>query len=80
MKTFKSIADVERFRKHPLHATVQSLVSTMIGDCPEYVPEDDGWLVLLEPCDTTLVLDMRHVLKLAACGTPSAATAITTTD
>ncbi len=57
MKTFKSLSDVDRFRKHPLHDTVQSLVSTMIADCPDYHPEDDGWLVLLEPGDTTRVLD-----------------------
>jgi hypothetical protein len=57
MKTFKSITDVEQFRDHPLHATVQSLVSTMIADCPEYRPEDDGWLVLLEPGDVDRVLD-----------------------
>jgi hypothetical protein len=57
MKTFKSISDVDRFRDHPLHATVQSLVSTIIADCPEYRPEDDGWLVLLEPGDVARVLD-----------------------
>ena len=42
MKTFKSITEVEQLRDHPLHATVQSLVSTMIADCPDYRPEDDG--------------------------------------
>ena len=57
MKIFKSITDVEKLRKHPLHDTVQSLVSTMIADCPEYRPEDDGWLIFLEPGDTTRVLD-----------------------
>ena len=57
MKTFKSISDVERFRKLPLHATIKSLVSTMIADCPEYRPEDDGWMVLLEPGDVDRVLD-----------------------
>jgi hypothetical protein len=57
MKTIKSISDVDRLRKHPLHATVQSLVSTMIADCPDYHPEDDGWLVLLEPGDLDRVLD-----------------------
>jgi hypothetical protein len=57
MKTFKSSADVDRFHKHPLHATVQSLVTTMIADQPEYVPEDDGWLIFLEPGDVDRVLD-----------------------
>ena len=57
MKKFKSITDVDRFRNHPLHATVQSLVSAMIADCPDYHPEDDGWLILLEPADVDRVLD-----------------------
>ena len=57
MKTFKSTADVEKLRKHPHRATVMSLVSTMIADCPEYHPEEDGWLVLLEPGDVDRVLD-----------------------
>jgi hypothetical protein len=57
MKTFKSITDVVRFRDHPLHATVQSLVSAIINDYPEYRPEDDGYLVLIEPADVDRVLD-----------------------
>jgi hypothetical protein len=57
MKTFKSISDVDRFRKHPLHDTVKKLVSLIVADQPEYRPEDDGWLVQLEPGDTTRVLD-----------------------
>jgi hypothetical protein len=57
MKAFKSLSDVEQFHDHPLHATVQSLVSTIIADCPDYRPEDDGWLVLLEPGDVDCVLD-----------------------
>jgi hypothetical protein len=57
VKTFKSIPDADRFHDHPLHDTVESLVSTMIGDYPEYRPEDDGYLVLIEPQDTARVLD-----------------------
>ena len=57
MKTFKSITDVDQFRDHPLHGTIRSLVSTIINDYPEYVPEDDGYLVLIEPQDTARVLD-----------------------
>ncbi len=57
METFKSIADLEQVRGHPLHDTVESLVSTMIADYPEYVPEDDGYLVLIEPQDIDRVLD-----------------------
>ena len=57
MKTFKSIPDVERFRHHPLHATAKSLFLSIINDYPEYRPEDDGYLVLIEPGDVDCVLD-----------------------
>ena len=61
MKTFKSIPDVEQLRNHsayaPLHATIESLFLSIIGDYPEYRPEDDGWLVLIEPGDVDRVLD-----------------------
>ena len=61
MITFKSIADVDRLRNHaayaPLHATIESLFLSIIADCPEYRPEDDGYLVLIEPCDVDRVLD-----------------------
>ena len=57
MKTFKSITDVARFRGHPLHDTVKQLVSLIIADLPEYRPEDDGWLVLIESQDVDRVLD-----------------------
>jgi hypothetical protein len=57
MKTFKSIPDVEQLRNDPLYASVQSLVSTMIADCPDYHPEDDGWLVMIEPGDVDRFLD-----------------------
>ena len=68
MKTFKSISDVDRFRNHPLHDTIKKLVSLIVADQTDYVPEDDGWLVLLEPGDTTRVLDdldMPHRLSEA---------------
>ena len=57
MKTFKSITDVARFRGHSLHDTVKQLVSLIIADCPDYRPEDDGYLVLIEPGDVNRVLD-----------------------
>ena len=66
MKTFKSIPDVEQFRDHALHATIKKLVSTIINDYPEYVPEDDGYLVLIEPGDVNRVLgdlDMPYRLS-----------------
>ncbi|MEN8132706.1 MAG: hypothetical protein ABFS45_21495 [Pseudomonadota bacterium] len=49
MKTFKSIADVEHFCDHPIHDTVKELVLTITTEHPEYRPEEDGYLVLLEP-------------------------------
>ena len=57
MKTFKCINDVDRFRNHPLHSTIEKLVVPIIADCPEYRPEDDGYLVLIEPGDVDRVLD-----------------------
>jgi len=56
MKTFKSIPDVDRFHGHPLHGTVKSLFLSIIDDYPEYRPEDDGWVVLIEPGDVDRVL------------------------
>jgi hypothetical protein len=57
MKTFKSASDLEQVRNDPLYATVQSLFLSIIADCPEYRPEDDGWLVLIERNDAARVLD-----------------------
>jgi hypothetical protein len=57
MKTFKSITEVEQLRDHPLHDTVQSLVSLIIADCPEYRPQEDGFLVTIEADDVDRVLD-----------------------
>ena len=57
MKTFKSIPDVEQLRNHPLQATIKNLVSAIINDYPEYRPEDDGYLVLIEPGDVDRILD-----------------------
>jgi hypothetical protein len=57
MKTFKCIADIEQFRSHPLHDTIESLVTPVINEYPSYRPEDDGYLVLMEPGDVDRVLD-----------------------
>jgi hypothetical protein len=57
MKTFKSISDVEHARIHPLHATIKKLFLPVIAATPEYRPEDDGYLVLMEPGDVDRVLD-----------------------
>jgi len=61
MKTFKSIADVEQFQGHPLHDTVESLVVPVLKFYADsghpYRPENDGYLVLIEPSDVDRVLD-----------------------
>ena len=57
MKTFKSITDLEQLRNRPFHATIESLVAPVIAEYSEYRPEEDGYLVLIEPGDTDRVLD-----------------------
>lgn len=61
MKTFKSIPDLEQFKNHPLHDTVESLVVPVLKFYADsghtYRPENDGWLVLIEPADVDRVLD-----------------------
>ena len=57
MKTFKSIADVQHLRSHPLHAAIKELVIPVISAYTNYRPEDDGYLVLIEPGDVDRVLD-----------------------
>ena len=57
MKTFKKATDVARFLNHPHHATIESLFLSIIADCPDYRPENDGWLVLIELADVDRVLD-----------------------
>ena len=55
MKTFKCVADLEQVRNAPLYATIKSLFLPVIADCPEYRPEDDGYLVLIERQDVDRV-------------------------
>ena len=57
MRTFKCIADLEQVRNHPLHATIKDLVLPIIAEYAGYRPEDDGYLVLMEPADVDRVLD-----------------------
>jgi hypothetical protein len=61
VKTFKSIVDVDQFRNHPLHDTVESLVVPVLKFYTDsghpYSPENDGYLVLIEPGDTVRILD-----------------------
>ncbi len=55
MKTFKSITDLEQLRNHPLHDTVKEIISPYIDD-PNYRPQDDGYVALIEPGDVDRVL------------------------
>ena len=59
MKTFKSAACLDRVRGDPLHDTLRGLLLPIV--CPhahrEYCPEEDGYLVLIEPGDIDRVLD-----------------------
>ena len=68
MITFKCIADVKQVRNDPLYATIESLFLPVIAEYPEYRPEDDGYLVLIEPGDVDRVLsdlDMPYRLSEA---------------
>jgi hypothetical protein len=56
MKTFKSISSVDRVRNDPLHDTIKKLVTKVIAEYSQYRPEDDGYLVLIEPDDMDRVL------------------------
>jgi len=55
MKIFKSVSDLEQLRNHSLHDTVKEIISPYIDD-PDYRPEDDGYVALLEPGDVDRVL------------------------
>ena len=55
MKTVKSASDLEQLRNNPLHDTVKEIISPHIDD-PDYRPQDDGYVALLEPGDVDRVL------------------------
>ena len=55
MKTFKSASDLEQLLDHPLHDTVKEIISPYI-DGPDYRPQDDGYVALLEPDDVDRML------------------------
>ena len=55
MKTFKSLSDLEQLRNHPLHDIVKEIISLYIDD-PEYRPQDDGYVALIELGDVDRVL------------------------
>lgn len=56
MKTFKSVSDVEQIRDLPIYDIVYNLIIPTILDTPDYRPEDDGYLVLIEREDVDRVL------------------------
>jgi hypothetical protein len=55
MKTFKTASDLEQLRNSPLQDTVKEIISPYIDD-PDYRPQDDGYVALLEPADVDRVL------------------------
>lgn len=62
MKIFKSIEDVERLGSHhPSYSTIKELVEQLIEAYSDYerpyCPEDDGYIVLVEPGDVERVLE-----------------------
>ena len=57
MKTFKSVSDVDQFRNHPLHDTIEKLVIPFITEYPDFQPLDDGYFVLIERDDVDRGLD-----------------------
>ena len=62
MKIFRSMSDVEQLRNDPLYDTVKQLVATYTDD-PSYRPQDDGYVVLIEPDDVDRVLDIGYRLS-----------------
>jgi hypothetical protein len=56
MKVFRSISDVEQLRNDPIYDTVKQLVATYTDD-PNYRPQDDGYVVLIEPDAVDRVLN-----------------------
>ena len=61
IKTFKSIPNVEQLRNHSLHDTVESLVVPVLKFYADsghpYLPENDGFLILIGAGDVDRVLD-----------------------
>ena len=65
MKIIKSSYDLEQLRNHYLHDTVKEIISPYIDD-PDYRPQDDGYVALIEPADVNRALsdlDMPYRLS-----------------
>lgn len=56
MQTFKSLADLEQVTHHPARAAIELLLIPLLTTYPDYRPEDDGYVVLIEPADVDRVL------------------------
>jgi len=50
MKIFDSLSSVDQIRESPLGPMLREIVIRMLGHF-EYSPEDDGFVVLVEPGD-----------------------------
>jgi hypothetical protein len=55
MKIFSSLASLDQIRGSPLGPMLREIVIRMLGHF-EYNPEDDGFVVLIEPGDVARVL------------------------
>jgi hypothetical protein len=62
VKKFQSLSDVKQVRNEPIYDTVKQLVATYTDD-PSYRPQDDGYVVLVEPDDVDRVLDIGYRLS-----------------
>jgi len=69
VKTFKSHSDLEQLsRSDPAYPVMEELVKVLIDDFNEpgqaFSPDDFGFLVLIEPCDTDRELTEIDMPKL----------------
>ena len=65
MILFKSISDVEQYVHNPAYATLKKLVANITSN-ESYRPEEDGYIVIIEPEDVDRVLDdLRMPYRLA---------------
>jgi hypothetical protein len=64
MKIFSSLSSLDQIRGSPLGPMLRGIVIRMLGHF-EYSPEDDGFVVLVEPGDADRVLrDLRLPYRL----------------
>ena len=64
MKIFDSLSSLDQIRGPPLDPMLREIVIRMLGHF-EYSPEDDGFVVLIEPGDVDRILtDLRLHYRL----------------